>query len=214
MDTPAGQFGEHRSDGERALVVDGLARLHRAGPGAARVAEPEVPHRAFLERSLSELDRPWTTGPYGERVRARLCECAPLVRGLLARFDRLRDDVRATGAPLVLTHGEPHPGNVVFSDGRIQLIDWDTVALALPERDLWMLDTPEERERYASASGRAVDGAAIDLYQLRWKLDDIASFVHLLGSAHTENADAAQAWIWAKGSLEADRVWPYADPSR
>src|SRR5262249_55824908 len=185
----------------------------RAPPGAASVAEPEVPHRAHLERALSELDRPWTSGPYAERVRERLREYAPLVRDLLARFDRLRDEVDATAAPLVLTHGEPHPGNVVFSDGRIQLIDWDTVAVALPERDLWMLDTLDERERYASASGRPVDGAAIDLYQLRWKLDDIASFVHLLRSEHTENADTARAWMWAEGSLDANRVWPYADPA-
>jgi spectinomycin phosphotransferase len=214
VDTQAGFFGQRRTPSERAMVVEALARLHRARPGTARVARPEVPQRAYLERALSELDRPWSGGPYAERMRVRLLAYAPLVEELLARFDRLSHEVSTTRAPLVLTHGEPHPGNVVFFDGRIQLIDWDTLAVALPERDLWMLDTPDERERYAAASGRQVDGAAIDLYQLRWKLDDIASCVHLMRSVHTENADTAQAWTWAEESFDANQVRPYADPSR
>jgi spectinomycin phosphotransferase len=194
---------------ERAAVVDVLARLHRAAPAAARVAEPEIPHRAGLERALAELDRPWSSGPYAERARAGLTNYAAGIRELLERFDRLADRVAATGAPLVLTHGEPHPGNVVCTDGRVLLVDWDTVALALPERDLWMLDTGDERARYTEASGRPVDGAAIDLYRLRWHLDDIAAFVHQFRSPHSENADTARAWRWLVGSFELGSVWPY-----
>jgi spectinomycin phosphotransferase len=210
LDASTGLFGEYRSAAERAAVVDMLVRLHRAPPAAARVARPQVPHRAGLERALAEVDRPWSSGPYAERARARLAGHAAQVRGLLHRFDRLADQVRATGAAHVLTHGEPHPGNVIFAHGRVLLIDWDTVALALPERDLWMLDTDDDRDRYLHASGRPVDGAAIDLYRLRWHLDDIASTVQLFRSPHGENADTAQAWGWFAGSLESDGVWPYA----
>ena len=38
-----------------------------------------------------------------------------------------------------MTHGEPHAGNVMRTDEGRLLVDWDTVALAPPERDLWML---------------------------------------------------------------------------
>ncbi|WP_432843998.1 phosphotransferase family protein [Dactylosporangium sp. CA-092794] len=37
---------------------------------------------------------------------------------------------------LVLTHGEPHPGNTMRTGGGWLLIDWDTALLAAPERDL------------------------------------------------------------------------------
>jgi spectinomycin phosphotransferase len=211
---PSGQWGESRTGAERTAVVDALVRLHRAAPGEARTCRPDVPHRADLDRALAELDRPWTGGPYSERVRERLTGCATVVRAQLARFDRLADEVRAIGAAPVLTHGEPHPGNVVFGEGSVRLVDWDTAAVALPERDLWMLDTEDDMARrdlarYAQASGRPVDPAAIELYRLRWKLDDIASFVHLLRSPHSDNADTAISWRWAVGTLESDRVWPY-----
>jgi spectinomycin phosphotransferase len=215
LQAPAGEFGQCRTAAERAAVVDALVRLHQvrlqeAPPGAARVARPEVPHRGDLERALAELDRPWSSGPYAEPARARLATHAADIRRLLDRFDRLTAQVIATGATLVLTHGEPHPGNVLFGDGRILLIDWDTLALALPERDLWMLDTSDERARYTAGSGRPVDDTAIDLYRLRWRLDDIATFMHLFRSPHNDNADTARAWGWSIDSLGADDVWPYA----
>ena len=206
----AGRFGEYRSVGERAAVVDVLVRLHRVPPAVARVARPEVPHRAGLEHALSDLDRPWSSGPYAERARVRLANYAADIRRLLNRFDRLAGQVLATGAALVPTHGEPHPGNVVFADGRVLLVDWDTVALALPERDLWMLDTSDERARYTQGSGRPVDDAAIHLYRLRWLLDDIATAVHWLRSPHGENADTAHVWSSFAGSFESGGVWPYA----
>jgi spectinomycin phosphotransferase len=45
----------------------------------------------------------------------------------------------AESGPVVVTHGEPHPGNILRAAGGLYLIDWDTVGLALPERDLWMV---------------------------------------------------------------------------
>jgi spectinomycin phosphotransferase len=212
VEVPAGQFGQRRTPAERAAVVDALVRLHRAPSAAARVARPDVAYRACLERALAELDRPWASGPYAEPARIRLTRHATAIRQLLDRFDRLADEVRSTGAPLVLTHGEPHPGNVVFANDQVLLVDWDTVALALPERDLWMLDTSAERSRYTHASGRPVDDAATDLYRLRWKLDDIAAFVHVLRSPHGENADTAKMWSWSLDSLQSEGVWPYAQP--
>ena len=205
----SGDFGDHRTAAERAAVVDLLVRLHRQPPARARVARPEVPDRAGLEQALAELDRPWSSGPYAERARAGLLGCAADIRRRLRDFDRLAEEVLAAGAAPVLTHGEPHPGNVIFADRHVWLVDWDTVAVARPERDLWMLDTDDERARYEQGSGRPVDDAAIRLYRLRWELDDIASFVHRFRSPHGEDADTARTWTWFVGSLESDGVWPY-----
>ena len=169
-----------------------------------------MPYRAGLERALAALDRPWSSGPYAERARARLAGHAAHFRRRLERFDELADQVQATGAAPVLTHGEPHPGNVVFGDGRVLLVDWDTPALALPERDLWMLDIADECARYTREADRTVDTAAIDLYRLRWQLDDIATALHRFWSPHGDDADTSRMWSGFFDSLESEGVWPYA----
>jgi spectinomycin phosphotransferase len=79
--------------------------------------------------------------------------------------------------------------------GTLMLIDWDTVALAAPERDLWMV-APEGDDllgRYEAATGHNIDPATMTLYALRWYLDDIASAVQLFASPHQLTADT-QHW--------------------
>ena len=56
---------------------------------------------------------------------------------------------------MVITHGEPHPANLMLAAGRLALIDWDTVALAPPERDVSLIITGTEgADRYQEAAGR------------------------------------------------------------
>jgi spectinomycin phosphotransferase len=82
------------------------------------------------------------------------------------------------------------------SEGRLLLIDWDTVGLALPERDLWLAAGDDARAagRYADLTGRRVSGAAMDLYRLRWVLDDIALSVRDFRARHERNEDTALMW--------------------
>lgn len=47
--------------------------------------------------------------------------------------------MRDTTPGWVVTHGEPHPGNVIRTSHGLRIIDWTTVQMAPPERDLWML---------------------------------------------------------------------------
>jgi spectinomycin phosphotransferase len=64
------------------------------------------------------------------------------------------------------------------------LVDWDTVALAPQERDLWMLGESTDQE---------VDEAAMDFFRLAWDLGDLAAFTHELRIPHSENADTTKA---------------------
>ncbi len=112
-------------------------------------------------------------------------------------------------ADVVVTHGEPHPGNVVRRDGapgpvggtepasaRLALIDWDTVALAPPERDLWMVATEsgDEARRYTDLTGRRVDAAMLEFYRVRWALDDLSCFVRDLRAPHRRTPGTEHAW--------------------
>lgn len=76
------------------------------------------------------------------------------------------------------------------------LIDWDTVGLAPPERDLWMVasETGDELRRYTALTGRPVDPTALEFYRLRWALDDISCFVRDLRGGHRGTPDAEHAW--------------------
>ena len=47
---------------------------------------------------------------------------------------------------------------------------------------------------YAELTGRRVSGAAMDLYRLRWSLDDIALFVRDFRAPHGQNEDTALMW--------------------
>jgi spectinomycin phosphotransferase len=190
-----GRFGEARPASERAVLVDMLAALHRSPPAGAPVAAIGLARRAALDAALQDLSQPWRAGPFAEPARTLLAEAAGQVRGLLEIFDRRVRTVRAS--EFVITHGEPHPGNVMRVGRRRMLIDWDTVGLAPPERDLWLVvtETGEEARQYTDLTGRAVDPARLALYRLRWALDDICAFVSRLRTEHRHTADTEHAWL-------------------
>lgn len=184
--------------GPRGDVVRMLAELHRGTPAALSVARRrhlDLPERHHLEAALRELDRPWTGGPFAEPARHLLAGHAADVLRRLGTFDRLTAEVTADDADLVITHGEPHWANVLRSADELLLVDWDTVGLAPPERDLWHVTSdPDELALYTRATGRRVDATTLALYRLRWELDDISLYTRLFRSAHVSTADTEKAW--------------------
>jgi spectinomycin phosphotransferase len=116
-------------------------------------------------------------------------------------FDRLAEGLG--GDPPVLTHGEPHPGNLLQWEGRRVLVDWDTVGLAPPERDVWSVaETTEDLERYADAAGRTVSASALALYRLRWDLEETTVFVDWFRAPHDRSPDTEEAWQGLSEAVE------------
>jgi hypothetical protein len=194
----AGRYG-HYDAATRAAVVSMLAALHAATPAVASVArrvDLNLPGRDRLEEALGELGETWSGGPFSEPARQALSRHASDVNELLALADRLASEVARRSSNWVVTHGEPHAANVMRSGEGEVLVDWDTVALAPPERDLWILvdDVADEGTiRYAEATGHQLDQVAIDFFRLRWDLADIAAFTDVLRSPHHRNEDTAKA---------------------
>jgi spectinomycin phosphotransferase len=193
---PSG-FWEH-DPAERIPLVNLLARLHGATPAVAAIANStglHLPGRDHLEAGLRELDRPWSGGPFSEPAREALASNAAHVVGLLAETDRLAAEVQGRGAVQVITHGEPHAGNIMHAGSSRVLVDWDTVSLAPPERDLWLVvETPDDADAYVEATGRAVDDAAIEFFRLTWDLKDLAEYLKLLRAPHIESDDTQRAY--------------------
>ncbi|MEV4894803.1 phosphotransferase [Nonomuraea sp. NPDC055795] len=190
----AGEFGQEQTASDRTAMAALLAELHRATATGVPVFDPSLTGRAALEQALDELDRPWTGGPYAEPARRLLSgHGAARLREVLAGFDA---QAAAHGTGTVITHGEPHPGNVLRAGSTRLLIDWDTVALAPPERDLWLAlsECRRAREAYTAATGHEVSQQAMDFFRLRWQLDDISIYVQDFRSPHEDDPDTRTAW--------------------
>ncbi len=188
----AGIFGEPFSRRDHHDLCALWARLHLSTQAVADGAPRrslEVPGRAGLDAAMSALDAPWTGGPYSERARHWLDVNRDLVGAELDRYDRLAREVASK--EFLITHGEPHAGNLIRTDDGLRLIDWDTVALAPPERDLWLL--ADDLSAYVEATGRQVDSSALEFYRLAWLITDVAAFVDQLREPHMDNADNAHA---------------------
>jgi spectinomycin phosphotransferase len=219
VDAGAGGFGDSIGPERRAEMVRLLVRLHQATPIVAMGQPLELGFagRAGLEAAMHDVDRSWEAatgassdrpgnpggGPYAEPARAWLASHIDDLGRLLDDFDDVVRAVTATQVPPVITHGEPHPGNVMHSVDELFLIDWDTVALAPPERDLWLLatDSGEEAALYRDATGHEVNSAALSLYRQAWDLADIAVYIDQFRSPHHRTADTEEAWTNLESSI-------------
>jgi spectinomycin phosphotransferase len=199
-DGAPGSFGDVLTSTERSLLTGMLAALHRSttiiDTGSVPVRGLGLAERDVLTNSLKELGDPWLGGPYAEPARAALREHADGLRRAMARFDTLVERVSTDGRSLAITHGEPHPGNIIREGPRLALVDWDTVGLAPPERDLWWVLTDDDLEaaRYAELTGREVSADALALYRLRWILDDVSLFLAEFRDLHARTADTELSW--------------------
>ena len=210
MDGQTGTFG-HYETAERAALLAMLAKLHRApvvGSVTSHV-DLDLAGRRRLEAALRALNRTWSGGPFSEPARKLLAPHAHYVAELLALSDRLSVDVARRSTDWVVTHGEPHGGNVMRVGESHVLVDWDTVALAPPERDLWMFggDNGEEADGYADATGHELDAVAMNFFRLRWDLADIAAFTDLLRSPHEHTEDTEKAYDALKFYVGARVRW-------
>jgi spectinomycin phosphotransferase len=211
VDGEASDFGDSPGPEQRAELVRLLVQLHQATPTVpmGQPLELGFAGRAGLEAAMHEVSNVWEAaadGPYAEPARAWLASHVDDLGRLLDDFDHVVRAVSATQVPPMITHGEPHPGNVMHSLAGPLLIDWDTVALAPSERDLWLLatDSGEEAALYRDATGHEVSSDALSLYRQAWDLADIAVYIDQFRSPHHRTADTEEAWTNLEKSIRRD----------
>jgi spectinomycin phosphotransferase len=204
-------FGPYRDPALRARAIAMVAALHAATAAVEGIAPRHTigfTGRRDLEQILDDPAARWDSGPFSERARHLCTEHVTGLARLVAGFDALAERTSAARAAAVVTHGEPHPANLMTVDESVLLIDWDTTALGPPERDLWLIVSERtDIEQYEHATGRQVDAAVLVLYRLRWFLDDLGSAVRLFRNPHRDSADTRR-WIDAlePGLAQID-VW-------
>ncbi len=161
-----------------AEAVDLVHQLHAASPPVGiPVWEPGV------ERDLVDELRDWTAtawdgGPHGEDARSAVHSALDILTEDLATYARLLD--RLDPARYVTTHGEPGVHNQWRThDGILRIIDWESIRLAPPERDL------------LGDVGKHIGGdpELIELFRLDWKLSEIRSYSDWLRGPHVDDGD-------------------------
>jgi aminoglycoside phosphotransferase (APT) family kinase protein len=206
VDGQAGEWGDTVPPADRQAIVRLLTQLHAAPQqirdGAGR-DDFLLAGADDLRSALGDLARGWDSGPYAEPARRLLARHARDLETMLARRDRLADQARARAERLVLTHGEPHPGNFIRAGRQWMLIDWDTVLVAPPERDLWHLDPGDGSiaASYCELAGREILPSALELYRQTWVLTDITSSVAGLRREHGDTEDNRMEWTILSTSL-------------
>lgn len=187
-----------------------VGQLHASEPpGTLRPFDFAVAYRGEL---FDDLSGPWVSGPYGERARRLLISSYGGVQALLAQYDRLVEEVNQDVSPWVVTHGEPHSANFIqTADGGLYLIDWDTVRLAPPERDLASLLIEEDAVLSAYRSGggpRPPRPAAVQLFRVWWDVGEICGFIRHFRGSHGDSRDDQTAWHALERYLDVDSNWP------
>jgi len=206
VDGRSHQWGEWTAQ-LRSAALDMVATVHTApvrARGHALADDFAVPFRDQVEAVCSGGDVP-ERGPYTARAVRLLREHATAIRRLLRRYDELAAVGRALRPGRnVLTHGEPHPGNVMLAGDGWRLVDWDTAAIAPPERDLWHLDPGDGStlDAYAAMTGVAPRPELIEGYRLGWDIKDLACDAARFFRPHAGDANDAKSWRLLKSLVE------------
>ena len=163
----------------RSAAMEMVTAVHSATPIVGHLAPPHAPRigrRDHLGRVPSRARQTLECRTVWRLAHDLLAPHAATLAEVVRAYDDLVEATSDSRCATVVTHGEPHPANVMLVSGTFVLIDWDTVALAAPERDLWMVAPggDDRFDRYEAVTGHHVDPATMTLYAVRWYLDDIA----------------------------------------
>jgi aminoglycoside phosphotransferase (APT) family kinase protein len=206
----AGREAEFDRPADRHRVVEMLTALHAAQAEAPLDDDFVVPKLAELTEALADTAGHWRGGPYGQRARDLLATHAADLAVLVTVRADLADRVAARSGRNVITHGEPNAANMLRTQAGLMLVDWESVLLAPPERDLWALSDsdPSIPAAYAAATGLTVDADALTLYRLSYDIGEIALYISQFRRDHGETADTAEAWRNLEHFLRPRQRWP------
>jgi spectinomycin phosphotransferase len=185
-------FGAQPGGGETSQLQQALAELHQATPPSGMRIEQLRDVVAEVTEGL-RLYESHDAGPYSARLVEWLRDHAADLQQAVARLEMYASN--ALSERLVVTHGEPHWGNIIVTSNGLRLVDWDTIALAHAERDLWHISQdPNDLNEYAEQSGRSPQRVLLEFYALAWTLRDVVAYVHYFTRPHDDDAESTIAW--------------------
>jgi spectinomycin phosphotransferase len=188
-----------RADAEVSAAQ--LAKLHALRPPLRTPRwSPLVPDD-FAETLAERLSSAWDVGPFGEQARSALLARTSAIRDWTASYHRLGGEAHTRD--WVATHGEPHTRNQVVTPTGPLLVDWESIKLAPRERDL----RPLVDSGFADLA--APDWPMMELFDLEWRLDEVAQYADWFRAPHTGTASDEVAFGGLVSELERPEWrWP------
>jgi spectinomycin phosphotransferase len=183
--------GPHDDLADARRSAGRLARLHAEPvPAGVPLWRPLV-GPDLADRLATSTEAAWDGGPHGEVARMAVRDHLADTATWTARYHLLA--ARTDPASWVPTHGEPHTRNLLRTADVDLVVDWESLKAAPRERDLATLleHGPGWEDAYAWPRGTTDPSAdAIELFDLEWRLDEIAQYAAFFAGSHTDDADA------------------------
>jgi spectinomycin phosphotransferase len=202
--------GTLTDDAERVVVAALLGELHsQVRPRRLAVWRPRVGGRT--DTGLTDLERCldqdlWAGGPWSGPAARLVLDARPVVRAALRRYALLGAAVTGNIDRWVVTHGEPHTGNLLRTADGLRLVDWGAVALAPRERDLAQTlgeaDGEEPWYAYMEAGGRPepLSPDTLELFCLQRHLSVLCESAVRFSRPHQDTQDERRSF----GHLERE----------
>ena len=129
----------------------------------------------------------------------------PAVSRLVRRAERLAQALQKHPPQFVLCHADIHAANLLIeADGRLHVVDWDTVILAPKERDLMFSGggqfayrrTPQAEDQlfYKRYGQTQIDQVALAYYRYERIIEDIAVFCEIVLLSTEGGEDREQSY--------------------
>lgn len=177
--------------------VQAVLDLHATAPPEGILTWEPLVRPGLMEDLAGWTSTRWTTGPLGEPARqAVLAGARDVERGLTAYLELVE---RLDPQTYVPTHGEPGLQNLWRADdGRLLLLDWESLRLA-----------PRERDVAAGYAARIPhDPGLLELFRLEWQLAEVGSYADRLRGPHQDDSDTRTVLAGLREQLHGLRVPP------
>jgi spectinomycin phosphotransferase len=163
-------------------TMTALSELHsRPPPSGTLVWDHGLTGRAHLEGLAAASLQEWSGGPLSAEARAQVRAHLARIPVWIARYDARVRTALATRTGWVATHGEPGLHNQIVTGHGRRWVDWESLRVAPRERDL----TDLARTAGWVPGDGAADPELLEMFDLRWRLDEIAAFSAWLRGPHT-----------------------------
>lgn len=139
-----------------------------------------------------------------------------VVEHLVDRAEELGTILSHQAQEFCLCHGDIHAGNVLIDpDGKLYVVDWDTLVMAPRERDLMFIGagispnwrSQQERDWFYAGYGPAeINQTALAYYRIERIVQDIAAFGEQLFDSAEGGDDRQQALRWMTGQFASGDV--------
>lgn len=142
-------------------------------------------------------------GPSVRELRRLLMEHREVIECILLQAAELASSLAHQNLPFSLCHSDLHAGNLLIeSSGHFNIIDWDGLIFAPPERDLMFIgggvggiwNREEEQNLFMKGyRSNEVNLEVLSYYRLERIIQDIAEFIQYIETPQNDEVDRAMA---------------------